>query len=67
MEIRRFDPYEQRVYIRLKKLKIPGSYPHMYRANGTLVVLWPIVHGLKPMATICAGPMALRKSYADAN
>jgi hypothetical protein len=33
----------------------------MGRADGTLVVLWPIIHGLKPVATICIGPMALRK------
>jgi hypothetical protein len=39
----------------------------MGRADGTLVVLWTIIHGLKPMATLYAGPMALRKSYVEAN
>ena len=33
----------------------------MGRADGTLIVFWPIIHGLKPVATISVGPMALRK------
>jgi hypothetical protein len=39
----------------------------MGRADGTLVVLQPIIHGLKPVATIFAGPMALRRSKAEVN
>jgi hypothetical protein len=39
----------------------------MDRADGTLVVLWTIIDRLKPMATIYAGPMALRMSYVEAN
>jgi len=54
-------------YVSFEQIEIPGFIPYMCRADGTLVVHWPIVHGFQPVATICVGPMALRKSYVNAN
>ena len=40
----------------------------MGRADGTLTVICPIIHGLKPVATTCFGPMALEiRGIASAN
>jgi hypothetical protein len=50
----------------IKNTWIYFTSKNMSRAEGTLVVLWPIIHGLKPMATTCLGPMALKESYVEA-
>jgi len=38
-----------------------GFTPKYGPKDGTPLLLWQIIHGLKPVATISAGPMALKK------
>jgi hypothetical protein len=67
MESRRFDPYNSMRIHRLNGMKIPEFTPKHGPCLRHFAVFWPIIHGLKPVATICFGPMALRKRYLEAN